>query len=183
MRSASRMPKIANKAVAKRPAGPRPAGSKTSCGALPEWDLSALYSGLDDPAIKRDLDRTDADCLAFEQDYKGKLAALAAAPLGGAALGEAVRRYEAISDRMGRLGSYAVLIHEGDTVDPARTKFYGDMQERMTAASTHLLFFELELNRIDDAQLEAALADPTLGHYRPWLRGGGRSAPHPPPGR
>jgi oligoendopeptidase F len=163
------MPKIARKAVAKRSAGRRLVGSKTSFGALPEWDLSALYSGLDDPAIKRDLDRTDADCLAFEQAYKGKLAALAAAPQGGAALGEAVRRYEAISDRMGRLGSYAVLTHEGDTVDPARTKFYGDMQERMTAASTHLLFFELELNRIDDAQLEAALADPALGHYRPWL--------------
>jgi oligoendopeptidase F len=163
------MPKITRKAVAKRPTARRPAGPKTSFGALPEWDLSALYSGLDDPAIKRDLDRTDSDCLAFEQDYKGKLAGLAAAPHGGAALGEAVRRYEAISDRMGRLGSYAVLIHEGDTVDPARTKFYGDMQERMTAASTHLLFFELELNRIDDAQLDAALADPALGHYRPWL--------------
>jgi oligoendopeptidase F len=155
------MPKISRKTKSKPGA--------TRFGALPEWDLSALYSGLDDPAIKRDLDRTDADCLAFEQDYKGKLAGLAAAPQGGSALGEAVRRYEAISDRMGRLGSYAVLIHEGDTVDPARTKFYGDMQERMTAASTHLLFFELELNRIDDAQLEAALADSVLGHYRPWL--------------
>jgi oligoendopeptidase F len=150
----------------------------TRLGALPEWDLGALYSGLDDPAIKRDLDRTDADCLAFEEAYKGKLAALAAAPQGGAALGEAVRRYEAISDRMGRLGSYAVLIHEGDTVDPARTKFYGDMQERMTAASTHLLFFELELNRIDDAQLEAALADPVLGHYRPWLEDVRRYRPY-----
>ena len=172
------MPKIARKTVAKRPAGRRPVASKTSLGALPEWDLSALYSGLDDPAIKRDLDRTDADCLAFEQAYKGKLTGLAAAPQGGAALGEAVRRYEAISDRMGRLGSYAVLIHEGDTVDPARTKFYGDMQERMTAASTQLLFFELELNRIDDAQLEAALADPALGHYRPWLEDVRRYRPY-----
>ena len=172
------MPKIARKTVAKRPAGRRAVASKTSLGALPEWDLSALYSGLDDPAIKRDLDRTDADCLAFEQAYKGKLAGLAAAPQGGAALGEAVRRYEAISDRMGRLGSYAVLIHEGDTVDPARTKFYGDMQERMTAASTHLLFFELELNRIDDAQLEAALTDPALGHYRPWLEDVRRYRPY-----
>jgi oligoendopeptidase F len=172
------MPKIAKKTVAKRPAGQRPAGSRASFGVLPEWDLSALYGGLDDPAIKRDLDRTDADCLAFEQDYKGKLAGLAAAPEGGAALGEAVRRYEAISDRMGRLGSYAVLIHEGDTVDPARTKFYGDMQERMTAASTHLLFFELELNRIDDAQLEAALADPALDHYRPWLEDVRRYRPY-----
>jgi len=166
------MPKILRKTVKKLKPG------TARLGALPEWDLSALYSGLDDPAIKRDLDRTDADCLAFEEAYKGKLAALAAAPQGGAALGEAVRRYEAISDRMGRLGSYAVLIHEGDTVDPARTKFYGDMQERMTAASTHLLFFELELNRIDDAQLEAVLADAVLDHYRPWLEDVRRYRPY-----
>jgi oligoendopeptidase F len=166
------MPKILRKTLKKLKPG------AARLGALPEWDLSALYSGLDDPAIKRDLDRTDADCLAFEEAYKGKLAALAAAPQGGAALGEAVRRYEAISDRMGRLGSYAVLIHEGDTVDPTRTKFYGDMQERMTAASTHLLFFELELNRIDEAHLEAALADPVLGHYRPWLEDVRRYRPY-----
>jgi oligoendopeptidase F len=166
------MPKVLRKTVKKSKAG------TTRLGALPEWDLSALYRGLADPAIKHDLERTDADCVAFEQDYKGKLAGLAAAPHGGSALGEAVRRYESISDRMGRLGSYAVLIHEGDTVDPARNKFYGDMQERMTAASTHLLFFELELNRIDDAQLEAALADPALGHYRPWLEDVRRYRPY-----
>jgi oligoendopeptidase F len=164
------MPKISRKTKSK-PGAMR-------LGTLPEWDLGALYGGLDDPAIKRDLDRTDTDCLAFEQAYKGKLAGLAAALQGGSALGEAVRRYEAISDRMGRLGSYAVLIHEGDTVDPARTKFYGDMQERMTAASTHLLFFELELNRIDDAQLEAVLSDPVLGHYRPWLEDVRRYRPY-----
>src|ERR1700730_16952408 len=99
------MPKILRKTVKKSKAG----GARL--GALPEWDLSALYGGLHDPAIKRDLDRTDADCLAFEQDYKGKLSGLAAMPQGGAALGEAVRRYEAISDRMGRLRSYAVVIH------------------------------------------------------------------------
>src|SRR5258708_29825666 len=166
------MPKILRKTVTKSKAG------AARVGALPEWDLSALYSGLDDPAIKRDLNRTDADCLAFQPAWQGKLAALVAASQGGAALAEAGRRYGAISDRMGRLGSYAVLIHEGNTVDPARTKFYGDVQERMTAASTHLLFFELELNRVDDAQLDAALADPALGHYRPWLEDVRRYRPY-----
>jgi oligoendopeptidase F len=43
------------------------------------------------------------------------------------------------------------------------------VQERITAASSHLLFFTLELNRIDDAVLERALAEPALGHYRPWI--------------
>src|SRR2546421_728860 len=43
------------------------------------------------------------------------------------------------------------------------------MQERITAASLHMLFFALELNRIDDPALEKAMDDPALGHYRPWI--------------
>ena len=84
-------------------------------------------------------------------------------------LAEAVRRYEAIEEVLGRLISYAGLLYSGNTTDPAIGKFYGDMQERITAASLHLLFFTLELNRIDDAELDKAMADPALGHYRPWL--------------
>src|SRR6266480_2098016 len=138
-------------------------------GSLPEWNLADLYAGLDDPRITRDLDRGAAESLAFERDYKGKLAALADGPERGARLAEAIRRYEALDDLLGRLTSYAGLVHAGDTADPARGKFYADVQERVTAASTHLLFFTLELNRIDDAALEAAMRDPALGHYRPWI--------------
>ena len=173
-----RSKKMPKKSAARRPATRSPAGTKGVLGALPEWNLADLYSGIGDPAIRRDLDRTDADCVAFENAYKGKLDDLARAPQGGAALAEAVRRYEEIDDLMGRLGSYAGLVHAGDTIDPARTKLYGDVQERLTAASTHLLFFTLELNRIDDALLEAAMADPALGHYRPWLEDVRRYRPY-----
>jgi oligoendopeptidase F len=151
---------------------------KTGLGSLPEWNLADLYSGLDDPAIRRDLDRIDAECVAFEGAFKGKLAELAQSAQAGDALAEAVRQYEAIDDLMGRLGSFAGLLHAGNTVDPARTKFYGDVQERLTAASTHLLFFALELNRIDDKLLEAAMTDPALGHYRPWLEDVRRYRPY-----
>jgi oligoendopeptidase F len=167
------MPKIAGKSAAKRAIRPHSAGF---C-RLPEWNLDDLYSGLNDPAIKRDLDRADAECAAFEETYKGKLAGLAAAD-GGAALAVAVRRYEAIDDLMGRLSSFAGLIHAGNTLDPARTKFYGDIQERLTAASIHVLFFTLELNRIEDAVLDKAMADPALGHYRPWLEDVRRYRPY-----
>jgi len=134
-------------------------------GALPQWNLDDLYPGMDSPALQRDLEAADAECLAFEQDYKGRLAELAA----GGTLAAAVKRYEALDDRLGRLGSYAQLVYAGNTTDPQRAKFYGDVQERLTTASIHLLFFTLELNRIDDAVLEAAMANPALGHYRPWL--------------
>src|SRR4029077_1647656 len=102
----------------------------------------------------------------------------AAAADGGATLAAAVRRYEAIDDLMGRLSSFAGLIHAGDTLDPARTKFYGDVQERLTGASIHLFFFTLELNRIDDAVLDKAMANSALGHYRPWLEDVRRYRPY-----
>src|SRR6476659_7756062 len=138
-------------------------------GKLPEWDLTDLYPGLDSPQIKSDLEQGDRDCQAFEQRFKGRLATLAVGEGAGRALAEAVKQYEAIDDRLGRLISYASLLYAGNTTDPVRAKFYGDVQERITAASLHMLFFTLELNRIPDEQLEAAMADPVLGHYRPWI--------------
>jgi oligoendopeptidase F len=167
------MPASAKRVAAHKPANTKPAKSKSSpapgVSGLPEWNLADLYSGLDDPRIARDLDRADAESLAFEEAYKGKLAGLAEGPQAGPALTQAVKRYEALDDLIGRLISYAGLIHAGDTVDPARAKFYGDVQDRITAASTHLLFFVLELNRVDDGKLAAAMRDPGLAHYQPWL--------------
>jgi oligoendopeptidase F len=160
------MPAQARRLSAQRATKSRAA---TRLGPLPEWNLADLYAGMDDPQVKRDLDRADAQSIAFEEAYKGKLAALAERPDAGHALAEAVKRYEALDDLLGRLTSYAGLVHAGDTVDPARAKFYADVQERITAASTHLLFFVLELNRLDDAKLAAAMRDPPLAHYKPWL--------------
>ena len=159
----------AQRKPAARKSAVRKSAAKPKTGKLPEWNLADLYSGIGAPEIVRDLTRMDAECVAFETDYKGKLAEQTAAAAGGLWLAEAVRRYEAIDDLAGRLGSYAGLIHAGDSVDPAISKFYGDVSERLTNASVRLLFFALELNRIDDAVIERALQTPELAHYRPWI--------------
>src|SRR5947199_10595001 len=156
------------KSAARKPAKSLVA-SDNALGALPEWNLADLYPATDAPEVKRDLERADAECVAFEDAYKGKLAGLATASDAGAELAEAVKRYEAIDDLLGRLISFASLVYAGNTTDPVRAKFYGDMQERITRASLHMLFFALELNRVDDAALETAMVDPALGHYRPWI--------------
>ena len=143
--------------------------SAPDLGSLPEWNLKDLYAGIDAPEVARDLDRGDAECAAFEAAYKGRLATLLAEPDGPAQLAEAVRRYEAIEDLLGRVLSFAGLVYSGDTTDPRRAKFYGDVQERITGASLHLLFFTLELNRIDDDVLERAVQVAPLAHYRPWI--------------
>jgi oligoendopeptidase F len=135
-------------------------------GKLPEWDLSDLYPGRDSPELKADLERAKTEAKAFEADYKGKLEGLARH--GG--LVEAVRRIEALSDLSGRLSAFAYLQYAQKTTDPDRAKFLGDLSQQLTDLSTGLIFFELELNRIDEALLEAAFgADPALAHYKPWF--------------
>jgi oligoendopeptidase F len=143
--------------------------AKPALGDLPEWDLSDLYPGMDSPDFSRDLAGAEAECKAFAETYRGKLDSLARGGDAHEALGAAVMRYEAVEDLLGRIMSYAGLVYSGDTTDPKRAKFYGDTQERLTAASSDLLFFTLELNRIEDAVLDAAMGEGSLARYRPWI--------------
>jgi len=145
------------------------AAAGAGLGDLPEWNLADLYPAMDSPAYLGDLQTAEAECKAFAEAYRGKLEALLSGPEPERALHEAVARFERIEDRLGRIVSYAGLIYAGDTTDPMRAKFYGDAQERLTAASSDLLFFQLELNRLDDTALDAAAARAPLSHYRPWL--------------
>jgi oligoendopeptidase F len=133
--------------------------------ALPTWDLSDLYDAPDSPAVMADLGKAEQAAKEFGQAYAGKLAKLT-----GAALAAAIGRYEAIQEILGRVGSYAQLLFAADSSDPAVGKFYQTVSERITAISSDLIFFTLELNRVDDAVLETKFSDPALARYRPWLR-------------
>ena len=130
---------------------------------LPEWDLTDLYPAPDAPEFARDLAWLHAACAGFAADYQGKLAGLDAA-----ALLACVDRYEQIDIRAGRLMSYAGLRYYQNTMDSDRAKFMADAQDRVTEFTTPLVFFSLEINRIDDAALTARLdANAALGRYRP----------------
>ncbi|WP_051631291.1 M3 family oligoendopeptidase [Afifella pfennigii] len=138
-------------------------------GELPEWDLSDLYPAMDAPELTGDLKWAEAAATAFEKAHKGKLAAIAAAPDGGDRLAALIGEFEAIEEKIGRLISFSSLVYAGDTSDARRAKFHGDLQDKLTGISTKLLFFPLELNRIDDEVLEKALRSEALARYGPWL--------------
>ncbi|MBB4063114.1 M3 family oligoendopeptidase [Gellertiella hungarica] len=143
------------------------ASADASLGELPVWKLQDLYASGSDPAFRADLDRAEAK--AFEARWKGRLAE-AAARDGDEGLGAAIEAYERLDDLLGKISSFAGLTYFSDTTNPANGKLYGDVQARLTALSTHLLFFTLELNRIEDALIDAAIArDARTGHYKPWI--------------
>ena len=132
-------------------------------GNLPEWKLEDLYTAPDAPELTRDLDWLDAECASFAADYEGKLATLDAPALLGC-----IQRNEKISNIAGRIMSYAGLRYYQMTVDAERAKFMSDCQERVTNATTPLVFFTLELNRLDDDHLAGLLAaNADLARYKP----------------
>ena len=135
-------------------------------GPMPVWDLADLYAGPESKAVQGDLAKAAAEARRIKQSYQGKLAALAG---DGAALSEAIAAYESLSDTIGKLGSYAGLLYAADTSDPVKAKFYGDIQDKITTITTDLIFFELELNKIEEATLARALEVPALARYKPWI--------------
>jgi oligoendopeptidase F len=144
-----------------------------SLGVLPQWDLSDLYPGRDSAELHRDLEAAQVEAKQFRTRYEGKLLALS-----GDALGEAVASYESLSERLGRVMSYASLVHAGDMSDPDIGRFYQTTHERVNEIESELLFFTLELSRIDDAALAAKLEAPALRHYAPWLQDVRAFRPH-----
>ena len=133
--------------------------------SLPAWDLSDLYPSPDSPQVTADLARAEQAAKAFAKAHAGTLASLS-----GSALAAVIAEYERIQEILGRVASYAQLLFAGDSTDPEIGRFYQTVNERVTAIGSDLIFFTLELNRIDDAVLETKFADATLARYRPWLR-------------
>ncbi len=132
-------------------------------GDLPEWDLTDLYPSPEAPEFAADLERLSHDCTAFAAAYEGKLASL-----DSAGMLACVRAYEAIDITAGRLMSYAGLRYYQNTMDSERAKLMSDTQDRVTDATTALVFFSLEFNRLEDEHLAGLLAaDPALARYKP----------------
>ncbi len=147
--------------------------SAKALGDLPEWNLDDLFPGRDSAELNAATEQARAHAQAFEADHKGKLSDMAA-PALAAAIGE----YEAIDETLGRMMSFASLLYAADMTEPESGRFYQSMQETVTEISTHLLFFSLEIKKIDDAVLAAKLADPALAKYKPWLRDTRAYRPH-----
>ncbi|RCK23460.1 M3 family oligoendopeptidase [Thalassospira lucentensis] len=141
---------------------------------LPTWDLTDLYNDPKDPAIRRDLDDAKSRSQAFQKSFQGKLN-----DLTGDELMTAIAEYEAVSEICGKIGSYAQLLYAGDSSDAAIGQFYQSVQEEMTGISSLTLFFGLEINRIDDASLDAKYAQSEeLRRYRPFLDENRAFRPH-----
>ncbi len=144
---------------------PDEAAAASQSGDLPSWNLADLYESPDDPALERDLENANGRVKEFKETYAGKLA-----DLDSATFATAIGAYEDITETLHRIGSYAQLLHAANVSDPEVGRFYQTVSERVNDISTALLFFTLEINRLEDGVLEGLLGDAEAARYAPWIR-------------
>ena len=161
---ASRRNRQANKPAATNEPGP-----------MPEWDLSDLYPGAGcSEACKRDLKKAARGGAADQGRYQGRLADLAG---DGASWPRPSRTYEKLSDP-----SASSAPTPGCSTCRTDRSGAGEVQWRHLGEDhqdhTDLIFFELELNQIDEETIGRGWQVPELERYKPWLDDLRKDKPH-----
>jgi len=133
---------------------------------LPEWDLSDLYQGPDDPGIDSDLAEARRRALVFEETWRGRLAQ---SDLEAGDLRRALEEYEAVQRLAALPQTFASLLYSTDTRDPRRGALAQRTQEAGSEIATHLIFFDLEVGRIPPERWARLAAAPELAEYRHYL--------------
>ena len=146
-------------------------GLRRDSKKLPEWDLGDFYAAPGAPQVAKDFTRLESLCRDFHAKYEGRVIGLSGGELAKAISEyEVIKAVEALSDTMGRLGSYASLLFAKNMTEPARTQFYQNTQEKLTTLTSQILFFSLNINKIEDSDLAEKFKDSALKKYMPWLR-------------
>lgn len=132
---------------------------------LPSWSLSDLYQGTDDAQIAADVQFCGDEAASLVTQFEGRIATS-----DGAALADMIQRYEALSDKIGKLLSHADLNFATDMTSTKAGQHSQTLRENLASVFSSLLFIELELAAMDEGAYQAALSDAAFAHYQPWLR-------------
>ena len=136
------------------------------------WDVEPLVDGQGEAGVDAFLDDAAQRAAAFAR-FRGRVVSLDAVGLA-----EAVRELAELSELMGKAGSYAGLRFAVDVTDPARGALLARVEERATAITNDLLFFELEWAELPDEQVASLIDDEQLAFCRHYLASARRYRPH-----
>ncbi len=136
--------------------------SKSTGAESTRWDLTDLYTGIDDDAIDRDLAAVLALAEQFDEHHRGSLAST---------LGAALTAQARITETIDKLMVYLFLQRSTDATNATIQQRIGQIHEAWSRAhADHMTFFEHELAAISDADYAALLeTDSEVARHRSML--------------
>lgn len=127
------------------------------------WDLSELFSGINDPKIGQAITQTTEMAAGFEKKYRGKITSLT--PEG---LLECLREIEEFNRKFSDVGLYSGLAFAADMTLPETQALNDKINKLEAQISKQLAFYRLELGALLKSKPEY-ITDPVLGNYRHML--------------
>jgi len=140
--------------------------NKTETGAENvAWDLSDLYKSPEDPKLSEDKKDLLEQADKFADKYRGRISALSASEFS-----DALRAYESLIQRAGKIGSYSHLIWSTNTEDAKLGKLLQEANELGSELSQKLVFFDVEWMKVDDDRAEELINSKELVPWKHYLR-------------
>ncbi|HSI71694.1 MAG TPA: M3 family oligoendopeptidase [Fimbriimonas sp.] len=130
------------------------------------WDLSTLFSGMDDPQIEHVWAEAMQKADDFADKYRGKIDSPS---LNATTLANSISELEALSNEIAKPMSFAHLMFAVNSSDPKIGAFMQKQREKGTELSVKLLFFELELQKANGDLVDGLLQDETLAPYKHYI--------------
>jgi oligoendopeptidase F len=131
------------------------------------WDLSALFSGIDDPKIEETWKWVQGEADKFASVFRGKIDS---PDLDADLLLRALTDYEQIAMQSAKPIGFAHLLFAADTGDPKLGAFMQKQMEKSTELSVKLMFFDLELMSAPAETIDRLAADPKLANFRHYIQ-------------
>ncbi|MDR0572395.1 MAG: M3 family oligoendopeptidase [Rickettsiales bacterium] len=123
---------------------------------LPLWDLSDLYLSIDDNSIEKDIKNVSNRVDRFVDLYKGNLKSLPSDDFYAF-----LKEYESILEIFGKISSYSHLKHS-ENLSEENSIFFQTINERLTLISTKLIFVNLEINKLSNAEVDEKMRNNKL---------------------
>lgn len=137
------------------------------------WHLDHLYTGLNDPAIKHDINLCRQEAANLSRTYRHKIADLKAQELA-----QLVKKLENIAVVIGKLSTYAFLNFTTQVQNAEAGAFLQKVREVASLVGKETVFFDLEWGKTEKNIADKLLQDKSLSHYHHYLRSIRRYADH-----
>ena len=112
---------------------------------LPKWDLTDFYPSHDSKELSDDFKELGSRVSSFVKMYRGKINIR---PPGK--IESVISKYEDIEEIILKIKSFIYLFYCTDQLNQNKSSFYQKTQERLTVIESELLFFTLELNKLNE---------------------------------
>jgi oligoendopeptidase F len=139
------------------------------------WDLSDLYSGIDDPKIAKDLVSVEGLIKAFTGKYKGNINSPKLTPKF---LLKAIKEQEDLIYVASRVSLFASLLYSKNVTSEKIGAFYQKISEFVTKIDADLAWFSVEWLHLNDKIANKIIGDSLFDDYRHFLIQSRAMKPH-----